>query len=243
MQVHQNLLKTISGKNSILSTNQLTVSLAAVLRVLEGAVDNLAYNVIKTVPTCQDKANQDIKSLDDTLNETSGGLDQILPGGSGSVAGGLTGIANDLGSSTANGQKKRRNAAASGMTTMVRRSAALSTAIAASSIGDDATKNLLGRGLRDPAGPEGGIDRLSSELASQTDVPGLEKVASSGSAIVPESQPTGVIETPKRELVGRGREKPQVSFKFSTVSPETLRSQGGASDGSTGGLLGGLVGP
>lgn len=65
--VHQNLLKTVIGKEGFLSNTPYTAPMAAVLRTLEAGVDKLAYGIIDSVPTCADSAKKNKKMLDSTL--------------------------------------------------------------------------------------------------------------------------------------------------------------------------------
>lgn len=70
VKVHQNLLETIIGKKGLLSSTPFTAPIAAVLRVLEGVVDKVAFTIIGTVPTCEESAKKDLDALDKTLGET-----------------------------------------------------------------------------------------------------------------------------------------------------------------------------
>ncbi|KAI8721737.1 hypothetical protein NCS52_00316000 [Fusarium sp. LHS14.1] len=70
VKVHQNLLETIIGKKGLLSSTPFTAPIAAVLRVLEGVVDKVAFTIIGTVPTCEESAKKDLEALDKTLGET-----------------------------------------------------------------------------------------------------------------------------------------------------------------------------
>lgn len=67
--VHQELLKTVIDKHGVLSLTPFTEPIARVLRALEGSVDQLAFGIIDTVPTCAQDATQNKKSLDMTFQE------------------------------------------------------------------------------------------------------------------------------------------------------------------------------
>ncbi|UPK96857.1 hypothetical protein LCI18_007792 [Fusarium solani-melongenae] len=69
VKVHQNLLETIIGKNGLLSSTPFTAPIAAVLRVLEGVVDKVAFTIIGAVPTCAEGAKKDLDDLDETLSK------------------------------------------------------------------------------------------------------------------------------------------------------------------------------
>lgn len=69
MQVHQELLRTVIGKHGLLSLTPFTQPIASVLRTLEGGVDQIAFGIIGTVPTCAQDATQNKNSLDSTLME------------------------------------------------------------------------------------------------------------------------------------------------------------------------------
>ncbi|VUC29514.1 unnamed protein product [Clonostachys rosea] len=69
VEVHQDLLNVVIGKNSLLSSTPFTAPVAAVLRTLEGGVDTLAYSIIGLVPTCADKAQMDLENLDNTIGD------------------------------------------------------------------------------------------------------------------------------------------------------------------------------
>lgn len=70
VKVHQNLLKIIIGQNGIRSKTPFTGPIAAVLRILEGGVDGLAFTIIGFVPTCAATAKEDLRMLDATLDKT-----------------------------------------------------------------------------------------------------------------------------------------------------------------------------
>lgn len=67
MVVHQQLLATVIGKHGVLSQVQSTQQVAAILRALEGGVDQIAFMIIDLVPTCAAGAKSDQDSLDDSL--------------------------------------------------------------------------------------------------------------------------------------------------------------------------------
>ncbi|CAM1502460.1 Fc.00g044440.m01.CDS01 [Cosmosporella sp. VM-42] len=69
VKVYQDLLNTIIGKSGFISATPFTAPIGAVLRVLEGGVDKLAFGIIGTVPTCKDKATEDKNALDGALDE------------------------------------------------------------------------------------------------------------------------------------------------------------------------------
>ncbi|KAI7210133.1 hypothetical protein KC333_g8379 [Hortaea werneckii] len=68
--VHQELLKILIGKSGLLESFYLG-PVAAVLRSLEDVVDQLAFGIIDSVPSCQAKATQQKRDLDDTLSKAT----------------------------------------------------------------------------------------------------------------------------------------------------------------------------
>ncbi|KAI6911164.1 hypothetical protein KC318_g3290 [Hortaea werneckii] len=82
--VHQELLRILIGKSGLLESFYLG-PVAAVLRSLEDVVDTLAFGVIDSVPSCQAKATQQKRDLDDTLSKATC---VYTPGGN--LIGGIT---------------------------------------------------------------------------------------------------------------------------------------------------------
>ncbi|KAI7335229.1 hypothetical protein KC315_g3374 [Hortaea werneckii] len=82
--VHQELLKILIGKSGLLESFYLG-PVAAVLRSLEDVVDQLAFGIIDSVPSCQAKATQQKRDLDDTLSKATC---VYTPGGN--LIGGIT---------------------------------------------------------------------------------------------------------------------------------------------------------
>ncbi|KAI6909685.1 hypothetical protein KC318_g3951 [Hortaea werneckii] len=82
--VHQELLRILIGKSGLLESFYLG-PVAAVLRSLEEAVDSLAFGIIDSVPSCQAKATQQKRDLDDTLSKATC---VYTPGGN--LIGGIT---------------------------------------------------------------------------------------------------------------------------------------------------------
>jgi hypothetical protein len=74
--IHQELLKTVIGKHGLLSLTPFTKPIAAVLQTLEGGVDELAFGIIDSVPTCAQDATQNKNSLDSTLRDARDKYDQ-----------------------------------------------------------------------------------------------------------------------------------------------------------------------
>lgn len=70
VKVHIALLNTVIGKNSLLAGTPFTAPIAAVLRSIEGVVDNLAFALIGFVPTCADEAEKEKMKLDKKLEES-----------------------------------------------------------------------------------------------------------------------------------------------------------------------------
>lgn len=69
VRVHQSLLNTIIGKNSIISGSPFTDPVTAVLRLIETGVDDFAFALIDLVPSCADEAKSDKKDLDKTFED------------------------------------------------------------------------------------------------------------------------------------------------------------------------------
>ncbi|KAI7352827.1 hypothetical protein KC354_g11799 [Hortaea werneckii] len=82
--VHQELLRILIGKSGLLESFYLG-PVAAVLRSLEDVVDQLAFGIIDSVPSCQAKATQQKRDLDDTLSKATC---VYTPGGN--LIGGIT---------------------------------------------------------------------------------------------------------------------------------------------------------
>ncbi|CAI7676812.1 unnamed protein product [Penicillium manginii] len=76
VMIHQELLKTVIGKHGLLSLTPFTKPIAAVLQTLEGGVDELAFGIIDSVPTCAQDATQNKNSLDSTLRDARDKYDQ-----------------------------------------------------------------------------------------------------------------------------------------------------------------------
>jgi hypothetical protein len=70
VKVHIALLDTIIGKGSLLAGTPFTAPIAAVLRAIEGVVDDLAFTLIGFVPTCADEAEKEKMKLDEKLDES-----------------------------------------------------------------------------------------------------------------------------------------------------------------------------
>ncbi|KAM0329498.1 hypothetical protein ACHAQA_004807 [Verticillium albo-atrum] len=70
VSVHQMLLNTIIGKTSFFSQTPFTAPITAVLRIIEGGVDKLAFGIIDLVPTCSEGLMSDKKKLDATFKTT-----------------------------------------------------------------------------------------------------------------------------------------------------------------------------
>ncbi|EJF62697.1 hypothetical protein DICSQDRAFT_169087 [Dichomitus squalens LYAD-421 SS1] len=69
VQVHQLLLSTIIGKHSIAAQFFLTAPIAAALRTIEDAVDDLAFALIGLIPTQQSAAQSQFDSLSATFSD------------------------------------------------------------------------------------------------------------------------------------------------------------------------------
>lgn len=67
--VHQDLLRIVIGKNSLLASLPVGDAIASVLRTLEGGVDEVAKKIIELVPTCAEQAKKDLGDLDDTIGK------------------------------------------------------------------------------------------------------------------------------------------------------------------------------
>ncbi|KAJ7476675.1 hypothetical protein FB451DRAFT_1033108 [Mycena latifolia] len=70
VKVHQALLSVIFGKYSILAKFPITAPIAAILQVLEGVVDTLAFGLIGLIPTRSDACKQAQLQLDASLSVT-----------------------------------------------------------------------------------------------------------------------------------------------------------------------------
>ncbi|KAM0271964.1 hypothetical protein ACHAQH_008871 [Verticillium albo-atrum] len=70
VRVHQALLETVIGKTSFLSNTPFIAPVTAVLRAIEGGVDDLAFGIIDLVPTCEDGLKDDKKDLDESFKKT-----------------------------------------------------------------------------------------------------------------------------------------------------------------------------
>lgn len=69
VMVHQDLLRIVIGKNSLLASLPVGDAIASVLRTLEGGVDEVAKKIIELVPTCAEQAKKDLGDLDDTIGK------------------------------------------------------------------------------------------------------------------------------------------------------------------------------
>ncbi|VUC22855.1 unnamed protein product [Clonostachys rosea] len=69
VMVHQDLLRVVIGKNSLLASLPVGDAIASVLRTLEGGVDEVAEKIIELVPTCAEQAKKDLGDLDDTIGK------------------------------------------------------------------------------------------------------------------------------------------------------------------------------
>ncbi|QPG98019.1 hypothetical protein C2857_007157 [Epichloe festucae Fl1] len=99
-QSYQTYLNTISGKGDILSGNSKAVPLVSVMQVLEGSIDKLESEVIKTVPTCKTQAENNLKELNGNSGDTIDKLSQLIPGGKPAFASGLASVGDDLAQAT-----------------------------------------------------------------------------------------------------------------------------------------------
>lgn len=70
VQVHQALLATVIGKHGILEATGVAYQMAAVLRGVEGVVDEIAFTLIAEVPHCASKADAEKKKLDMSLQKS-----------------------------------------------------------------------------------------------------------------------------------------------------------------------------
>ncbi|KAK2616202.1 hypothetical protein QQS21_000834 [Conoideocrella luteorostrata] len=186
----ESLLKTISTKDSILSTNKDTVPLASVLKVFGGIVDKFAAEVFKTAPSCKDQGEKDLKSLDKALDSRVSKLSAILPGGDSSLASGLARIGNDLQQTASDSAKARdkrgqptssrvaRYAMASSVVTSVKKSPShtitsglpnsLPTTLPSDSLTGGAVKVANGIYVRSLNNPTGAAGDITSALGSKT---------------------------------------------------------------------------
>ncbi|KAI0478676.1 hypothetical protein GGR56DRAFT_672683 [Xylariaceae sp. FL0804] len=67
--VHQQLLSTVIGKQSLFARYYYSAPMASILRSLEGGVDTLAYGIVDVVPTCARGAQSDKSKLDAALDQ------------------------------------------------------------------------------------------------------------------------------------------------------------------------------
>ena len=78
VKVHQALLATVIGKHGILEITGVAYPMAAVLRGVEGVVDEIAFTLIGEVPACAAKAKAQKQNLDKSLQKSidtyAGGL-------------------------------------------------------------------------------------------------------------------------------------------------------------------------
>lgn len=69
VMVHQALLATVIGQHGLLASTPFTQPIAQVLRVLEGGVDTIAFDIIDLVPTCASDATDNKNAVDESLEE------------------------------------------------------------------------------------------------------------------------------------------------------------------------------